>query len=937
MKNYIVIFGLLALSFAANASNIKIQMRSEEGRWIVEKIGVAADGWPEILSRQTYPTEQAAQVQLQTLQSANPLLFTTQDLQVQPTMASGVLWVTRNQWNNDWEEKFGQWIEKEVDADFFVRNKVRTDCADVAYSLRWIFAYMNGLPAGANLGGSSGFMTNETVRGEWTKLPTATEWNQNKRFLKALDYLLDQTYTHTLWGDSFPVALNRRALLSGSYHLGLRDRSGHTQVVRWFGEEAKVPFITLNSTVPRAVRTLMESMLWAEYPEKGQSGLLRFRWAVKSSSGIKLLPGKDMPGYSLEQFDFKTQKEFPIALFEKLGYPTDVKTIREFLYKDILEQMQTRVDIVKQGTEKCKTISCKPGTQGYEDWGTPSRDGRITGKLKTVQGLTQYSPAAIERSPYFDKEVVVLEGISWNFEAMLWNWRHGVFSSDPTLTESQRWGAGGQSWVQDQKNYFSQKLSSREASLKSSMEVCKTKDCSMMSPLWSTVSSSQTDSEIRKRTSYISGGRGILPSQIFEYFDQARNENVYSIYGRNISLQFIMQNQAGMNASPLAKPLEQWGLANTVTLLPSNTAPYFNKWILSVAMGYVMNADTNEVLNLPGKLLAALQDQAILVLNEQGQISFLNLQTNELKRSGIALDQEDKVWSGADYLLVVSAGASTFYKISKPSLDLTVTEVIKDVLEAKQVDGIYLSKSGLLVDRTNNLRWSINPEENIVSINEKTLMTISLDFNYHVYSRVTGVAHSLDFLKGSITVVPSEDLSVLTAFHGGDGGRPGSEIYVLDNDYRVLSKQTMPGVYCFAQNDGKRVMCFKSEESFMMEKVGNHFERVNIPGKLIWMDEHFLLKLEDGKRVLYDRASMRVLFKAHKLGKITDELFAVSMNQTDGIHIVNIKSPMVPLLTNVADEVWAWNYQQLSADPQNFLLKMGTEESLWSRGINSKF
>ncbi len=79
-------------------------------------------------------------------------------------LAGEHIWTATQTWNESWEERFALWMQNETDATYFERHGVATDCADVAYALRWIFARIHGLPAGNRLSGSGQLFTNESMR-----------------------------------------------------------------------------------------------------------------------------------------------------------------------------------------------------------------------------------------------------------------------------------------------------------------------------------------------------------------------------------------------------------------------------------------------------------------------------------------------------------------------------------------------------------------------------------------------------------------------------------------------------------------------------------------------------------------------------------------------------------------------------------------------------
>jgi hypothetical protein len=922
-----VVLLTLAGAFSAGASGLaKIQMRSEENRWIVEQIGTASDGWPEVQKRASFPSQTSAQIKLQNWQAGNTSLQTL-DISVQPKMAAGVLWETRNQWSQDWEDKFGKWVEAEADADFYMRNQIATDCADVAYSLRWIFSRINGLPAGANLGGSSMFMTNETVRPEWAKLPTSTEWNKDQRFLKALNYLLDMTYTHTLWDNSFPVALNRHDLISGSYHLNLHDSSGHTQIIRWFDQDSKVPFITLNSTTPRKVRQLMEMMLSADFPKPGQSGLLRFRWPVKTAAGISLKRSVDMPGYSLEQFSMKSQKEFTIALFEKMGYATDVNAISELLLKDIIGQMNTRIDIVKEGAEKCKKTDCRPGTDGYEDWSTPSRDARIAGKMATMESLVIRSSGSEVQNPLLNKEILSIEGTVWSLKALLWNWKHEVYSSDPMDSESRRWGAGNQSWVQDQKKFFATQLAARDAQLKKSAELCTKQDCSLFSPLWSTLSSSKIDSEIRRRTIYLLGGEGKFPAASIASLKAAGAESVYAARGNNVSLGFLMKNQPAMNSSPLVSYEEQWGLSKEAMPMPVGEKPYFEKWLYASDEPKRILSLSREPIALPGKLVMAIPKEPILLLKDDNGFKLFDLTTSEVLPLSLPAGFEVKT-SGDSLILTVGENQTLLLKLATGPLRIAKQETLNLAITTVYDNYDTLGTAeGEIIDLTSGHHMLAGAGAGILGGNDKFILTENVAGEKKIFDRATGAVTPLIF-EGKINSV-SSDLRVILAMKE----RNVSHLHFLDDKFNPRAEVTLQG-FCFIQSATNLVGCWSPSTNgqilYAIEK--DSVRKMDFGANVVWVSDKYVCRApSDDSMQLFERDTNKLLFGGSRIILMANDLIGVSFKGDRYGNMLSMKNPKVPVLSNMFPVGWWWSSKVLD-NGQGIIINDGSNGSIWLKG-----
>ncbi|MEO5666933.1 MAG: hypothetical protein ABIR96_02620, partial [Bdellovibrionota bacterium] len=345
-------------------------------------------------------------------------------------------------------------IQNNVDESFFVTNKIVTDCADVAYSLRWIFSRINGLPAANLLMGSGKMFSVFDVRDEWRKLPTSSDWATDKRFRAALVYVLRNTFTHTLLKDSYPVKLDLEGISPGSHHLHLSGSSGHTQVIyRGPSETNGLPFMMLSSTLPAEVRQLMVHFFWGDQPKNPKiEGFVRVRWAQGTSrENVKILRSEDHPWFSNEQYTpiGADGQFFPLALIKKLDPGFEITRVVQKILGDLEMLINERVHIVDDGFDYCSKNSCEPGSGGYESWSTPSRDGRLIKQIndsQLIMGLCQTCQPILED---FRKKTVVLEGHEVLLRALLTSLVFGFAPPDPRLSPLQRWGLDMTTLAQD--------------------------------------------------------------------------------------------------------------------------------------------------------------------------------------------------------------------------------------------------------------------------------------------------------------------------------------------------------------------------------------------------------------------------------------------------------------------------------------------------------
>lgn len=360
------------------------------------------------------------------------------------------LWTVTNSWSEDWEKAFSQWVENEVGADFFSKHGIATDCADAAYGLRWIFSRMNGLPAAATLE-SGVLMTQDTLLREWVKLPTASEWSEDQRFLAALNFLMEQTYTHSLPMDTYPVVISADYVTAGALDLNLNNHSGHTMIVKSV-DTKKRPYLSLfASTVPREARELIPASFWIFSYPKQDEGFRRFRWAVVQNDGhTRLKNAAEMPGYSegqyTEAFANAGSMGFSQTVLLRLGVQmNEWERMADgvgFAVTSVLE----RVILVQAARFYCQDPKdCQPGSENDEAFSTPSRDARLLGLFVQLDQLAvecqnkklgceeRWEIAKNSTQVALGYRTVTLGQVVQVFEA-------GTYSSDPTKPPQERWG-----------------------------------------------------------------------------------------------------------------------------------------------------------------------------------------------------------------------------------------------------------------------------------------------------------------------------------------------------------------------------------------------------------------------------------------------------------------------------------------------------------------
>lgn len=380
------------------------------------------------------------------LGSANNVFASNNELQ-KISLEKKVLWETRNYWDSNWEIKFSNCIEEDVSENFFLYYNIKTDCADSMIALRWIFSRIHGLAMASTLEGLGEIFSNESFRQEWKNLPTHSEWYNDELFLAALEYVLLNTYTNSLWKDSYPIKISDQTLVPGVFYLTRtipRVSTGHTQIII----KTQKKLLTLESTVPRAVRMLYIFDFFPERPKKDVRGFRAMKWARKNKDGkIYLLPSHKHPNYSEAQFD-KTDlsQTFDASVYNSLGISYDAKYRYKSLRRYLKAMLLRRIIVVNTGYGVCSSQDCSVGTQNFDNWSTPSRDEKIRETFEKLNQIVEYIGdmrfAKLHQKMLARKKIKVVQNpkikLTWkSLESIFLDYQ---FNSDPRVHPLKRWG-----------------------------------------------------------------------------------------------------------------------------------------------------------------------------------------------------------------------------------------------------------------------------------------------------------------------------------------------------------------------------------------------------------------------------------------------------------------------------------------------------------------
>ncbi len=363
------------------------------------------------------------------------------------------IWRATNQWSWEWEVAFANWISTSVDRFFFTKYRIPTDCADVIISLRWIFARMNSLPIANTLSSSGKMVGHMSEDPSWSNLPTAQNWYEDQRFMTALAYVKDVTYTKSLKNDSYPIAVKKGVLIPGVHHLEFHSAGGHAMIVSEVKTSSSSSTVMLmDSTLPVQIRKLgHKKYIYGNQPDYG-TGFLRVLWPYKDGDTWRFVDAEDHPGFSEEQYlpEFMGVQTLFAAAVE--GHLSGKANGGAFSHKNFEESIKAlrfkymeRVLAVNDGLQNCPAIDCAPGTAGWAEYSTPSRDGKlkdlVMSILRTVEAMQHDRNVMRVWNKFVSEQLdLKLNRLKIPMADALTHVRDDKISSDPRVSLEARWG-----------------------------------------------------------------------------------------------------------------------------------------------------------------------------------------------------------------------------------------------------------------------------------------------------------------------------------------------------------------------------------------------------------------------------------------------------------------------------------------------------------------
>ncbi|MBC98383.1 MAG: hypothetical protein CME63_11575 [Halobacteriovoraceae bacterium] len=419
------------------------------------------------------------------------------------------LWEIKHSWNEQWEDKYGQWITENVDRQFFQKFGISTDCADAVLGIRWIFARINGLPVANHIATTQELFTNYTVPKKWRKIPKADIWHRDQLFLTALNYVMSLASTRTIKLDTYPVELSRTGLSVGRLILTENNDSNHVKFIseNHFDDPTQLPLFSLSSTVPRKVRPLVrEVVMDQQWPIEGEKSFLKFRWPIASDEKIYLKREDRHADFSRQQYDEELKKTYPIFikfLLSRLKDEFSPLAIIDLAIEDITDYIEQRREVVNEGYEFCLQRDCTEGSLNWDNWSTPSRDKRLREKFSNIDLLTHefnnLHPGLIQRwEDALSLNRVDILGFSLSLKTIRYLVDHGLLSSNPEDYPLVRWGIDLTQNSREILDEIKSLLVKREEIISSQWEECQLKDCFPKTAKWLSWNTFKVDEQLLK-------------------------------------------------------------------------------------------------------------------------------------------------------------------------------------------------------------------------------------------------------------------------------------------------------------------------------------------------------------------------------------------------------------------------------------------------------
>jgi len=390
------------------------------------------------------------------------------------------VWETREQWNEQWEARFNEWMGVRYTSNIFTEGEyagIPHDCADSAYFARLLFAYENGLPfvirdpAWVGPGSTRGPSFAELIAEHGEDSPYALvrpfirndmddfdELPGEQRLLAFMQFVSDVVWTRSLLNDTYPVRIDRQwfrpgvvAVLPRQDYLiephpffdAEEDRvevvetAGHAQIVTEIDQRGVIHY--LKSTMPAKVQALRSTTLNSFVPS-ADGGSFRY-WKQPHQYDID---EDQLPGYGTEQFDI--EGVFEEAVQPRLANVQETRAERlQRLSGEVCTQLHERVPVVMNAWRhklQIGQIHCMQYEE-YDIHSTPLRDSKIRLALEQLLRAAGSNTIDDKLAKTLNASCASIEYAPGASLAAADAARHlldGSASSDPNQPPAVRWG-----------------------------------------------------------------------------------------------------------------------------------------------------------------------------------------------------------------------------------------------------------------------------------------------------------------------------------------------------------------------------------------------------------------------------------------------------------------------------------------------------------------
>jgi len=487
-------YALVSLELSVDAAKLEtiefLSKYKENGKIIVRKTKVKEYNLPTLSGTFVFDSEE----EFQEFQRKNKLSFlnkiptlenkfkvATEDVQKE-------IWKTKNKWNDDWEKKYSEWIKENVDEKFFQKYQIKVDCADVAYSLRWIFSRINKLPMIVTFQDTGVKFSNRSFKSSWKSLERSTLWHKDKLFIKSLNYILGHTSTKTLPEDTYAINDSPEILQAGIVnYLG-----GHTQVIAHvnFDSLEDYPVYTLESTIPAEARELSRQAL-----ANGQD-LRQFKW-VEDKEQSTPSHREGINSFLIQEYVKKHNLKF-----------SPDKVLEAFL-SSLKEMFLNREEYVLEGYRFCQKNKCNYDSTDYDNYSTSSRDKRIFLRYNDMKKIISQvkESFSVKNETYnldfhLSKMDICLDGFDVEPLEYFKYFQMRLISPDPRDSLNLR-------WAKNELEILTSKFKKLKKSLNARSEIvnedslCKLPSCYPGSKSWNTLETYELDKKIKSELSSI--------------------------------------------------------------------------------------------------------------------------------------------------------------------------------------------------------------------------------------------------------------------------------------------------------------------------------------------------------------------------------------------------------------------------------------------------